>query len=361
MKVNEHLSILFLLERSKTTADGLAPIYVRITVEGSRTPLSTGAKVHPDCWDQESEQVTITAKNRDQAIINTIITQSRAKITTHYFVLESQHQYVTAEMVKLAYQGKPDQEQLEKQKIAEKTLCQVYNYKHSIFAAQIKKGLRAPASLTKWKSTKKKLRHFLQSKFKKWDIALSKIKYPLAQDFLNYLTLHDNLDENTANKYVKNVKELLKIACSPNWLTVNPWDGFEAGYTPSERECLSMLDILNLYNKDGLCKRLEEVRDIFLFACFTGYAFKEFKHLTPDDIYIGDDGKQWIKIDRKKTGNPESLPLLPIPASIVEKYAADKYCKKAGVLLPVNSNQKYNAYLKELEIFAESESPLQRI
>jgi site-specific recombinase XerD len=85
-----------------------------------------------------------------------------------------------------------------------------------------------------------------------------------------------------------------------------------------------------------------------LFSCFTGLAYKEVFNLTQNEITIGNDGGKWIKINRVKTGNPEDVPLLPIPETIIEKYKNDKFCKISNKLLPVNSNVKYNAYLKEL-------------
>jgi integrase len=93
---------------------------------------------------------------------------------------------------------------------------------------------------------------------------------------------------------------------------------------------------------------MDQVRDVFLFSCFTGLAYKEVYNLTLNDIVIGNDGGRWIKINRVKTGNPEDVPLLPIPEAIIEKYRHDKRCHHSNRLLPVNSNVKYNAYLKEL-------------
>lgn len=245
-------------------------------------------------------------------------------------------------MLKKAYKGDAYEE-----KERERTICQVANYKYSIFARQVKKKLRSTNTLKRWHCTKRKLRQFLHFKFGKWDVLLSAIKHSHAQDFMNYLTLQDGIEENPARKYIKNLKELLQIAADRGWLAGNPWANYRIGYDQPERQYLSMQDIMKLYRKP-LLDRLDHVRNIFLFACFTGYAFQEVQNLTPDDVFTGDDGKRWIKIDRRKTGRPECLPLLPIPASIIDRYKDDLYCKAHHRLLPVKSYQNYNSYLKEV-------------
>jgi len=108
-----------------------------------------------------------------------------------------------------------------------------------------------------------------------------------------------------------------------------------------------MPEILQIYEHD-FKGRLDYVRDIFLFACFTGYAFNELDSFKKSDIFYVGNNVRWIKIDRQKTGKPEAIPLLPIPAAIVDKYANDPYCLKHGKLLPLRSLSHYNGYLKEI-------------
>ena len=108
-----------------------------------------------------------------------------------------------------------------------------------------------------------------------------------------------------------------------------------------------MEEIMVLYNKE-LIPRLAEVRDIYLFCCFTGYAYMDVLTLTPANIVTGIDGEKWLAKNRTKTDTPEHIPLLPISAEIIDRYKDDLYCQQYGRLLPVNSNQRYNAYLQEI-------------
>ena len=95
-------------------------------------------------------------------------------------------------------------------------------------------------------------------------------------------------------------------------------------------------------------ERLEKVRDIFLFSCFTGMAYIDVKTLGQDDIVIDTNGDKWIKTTRKKTKTRSSIPLLPVADAILEKYAAHPNVLMGKGLLPVLTNQKSNAYLKEI-------------
>lgn len=354
MKVNENLSVLFLPEYTRPNSDGLLPITVRITVGGPRAEFYLGKYVIPEFWDQKANRVVTKGYPdlKQARSINNAITQCLAKLENYYSILEKDYEYVTAELLKKAYKGKLKDNNKTPDNLKERSLCQVCNYKYSQFAVLVKEDERSENTLKRWRTTKRKIREFLHFKFKKWDVLLSDIKYAHAKDFLNFLLTKHHIEENTAGKYLKNTRELLQIAEDQEWMPKNPWDGYKVKYVQPDRECLSMHEIITLYQKP-LLERLDHVRNIFLFACFTGYAFQEVLNLTKGDIVIGMDGKRWVKIDRQKTGNPEYLPLLPIAANIVDRYANDPYCVANNKLLPVKNYHNYNGYLKEVAYICE--------
>ena len=115
-----------------------------------------------------------------------------------------------------------------------------------------------------------------------------------------------------------------------------------------ERDFLTEEELQNLAAKEFSIDRLENVRDIFLFSCFTGLAYSDAKKLSSQHIVIGIDGDKWIKINRTKTDTRSSIPLLPTAEAIIEKYSSNPKCQANNKLLPVLSNQKMNAYLKEI-------------
>ncbi|HEY0177658.1 MAG TPA: site-specific integrase [Pedobacter sp.] len=347
MKINDKLSVLFLLEKPKMDKKGRAPIYVRITVEGSpRAEMSLGRKVYPEEWNQDDECVIVNAKNKELALVNTTIKQYRAKLETDYLVLVAQLPMVTSQLLKSYFLGESPEKGTEKGKAKSASLMEVVAFKLERQKERANKKLLAPATITKWNTTKSKLEEFIQHKYKADDIPLNEVNLTFADDLFHYFTVHDGLGENAAMKYISHLKQILKAA-KGRWLESNPIEDFKCPYVQPDREALSMEQLVKLHKKTFI-NRLEEIKDVFLFCCFTGFAYKEVSRLTPDDIFIGNDGGKWVQIKRQKTFGKEGVPLLPIALAIVNKYKAHPICKETGQLLPVKSNVKYNAYLKEI-------------
>jgi site-specific recombinase XerD len=118
--------------------------------------------------------------------------------------------------------------------------------------------------------------------------------------------------------------------------------------TEVETEFLTEDGIQTIYTKKFRTPRLELVRDIFIFCCFTGLAYVDVKGLKPDHIGIGIDGQKRIFKNRQKTDNKSKIPLLPIPEELIKKYNDHPKCLNEDRILPVLSNQKMNGYLKEI-------------
>lgn len=107
-------------------------------------------------------------------------------------------------------------------------------------------------------------------------------------------------------------------------------------------------EIHKIMEKEITVERLAHVRDTFIFATFTGLAFSDLKGLKPEYLAVDNDGSVWIRKKRQKTKNMCNIPLLEVLQQIFEKYKDHPLCIKNGTLLPVISNVKMNAYLKEL-------------
>jgi site-specific recombinase XerD len=338
MKVNEDLSILFWLKRLKASKDGLVPIYVRITVKGDRIDFSSGKKINPIFWNEEIAMAESACP--DGKFINSYITKTKAALERHYNQLAGRYKHIKAVMIKQAYMPK---------EILEKTLMQAFQLHNDEFAERVSKKKGSKGTLGRYERLKGKVQAFLKKKYKLPDIALEDIEMALAVNFFHYLTM-ENIGDNTAMKYVKTLKQIIDRAIDEGWIKHNSITGFKCTYVDPDRETLEQHEILEMYNKPIQIKRLEEVRDVYVFCCFTGYAYETVYKLEPGNIFKGLDGKPWITKDRQKTGVEETVPLLPIPLAIIEKYKNHEYCVSENKLLPVNSNFRYNAYLKELAV-----------
>lgn len=336
MKVNHELSILFWLWKAKQTNDGFVPIYVRITVNGLRDQFSSGKKIMADHWNEETGFAVRACK--DAPSINTYITNTKKELEACYSRLRDEHDDVTAKMVKEAFLYKPE---------PKPTLMQAFKVHNDEFAEKVSKGKGTKGTLGRYERLQRKVETYLKKKFKTADINLDQIQYAFASGFYHFLLMED-IDENASMKYVKTLKQVMTKAVTEGMIAQSAINNFKCTYKDPDRDYLELDEILKIYNKKITCQRIAEVRDVYVFCCFTGYAFETVYALEPENIFVGVDGGLWVTKNRAKSGTEETVPLLPIALEIIDKYKDHPYCINENKLLPVNCNQRYNSYLKEL-------------
>jgi len=154
---------------------------------------------------------------------------------------------------------------------------------------------------------------------------------------------------NTALSYHKHLKKVLNTAISMNYLSRNPYESFKVVRNETNRDFLTLLEVRQIQGKKISVYRLELVRDIFVFACYTGLSYSDIAKLNSNHVQIGNDGNDWIIIDRTKTESRCRIPILPVAKEILKKYENNPVAQTTNRLLPILSNQKMNTYLKEIE------------
>jgi len=163
-----------------------------------------------------------------------------------------------------------------------------------------------------------------------------------------YLRSERKCANNSAVKYIKNFGKIIRICIANRWLIYDPFLNYKNKIKTVDRVYLTTGELQEMTNKDMVTDRLTQVRDIFLFCCFTGLAYADVKKLRRWDLVTGIDGEQWISIKRQKTDTPSRIPLLPAASTLMQRYVDHPNCENSGRVLPVLSNQKMNAYLKEI-------------
>lgn len=204
---------------------------------------------------------------------------------------------------------------------------------------------RSQDSLQKYTLIKRNFEEFLRVRYDRKDIGLNEFSKAVVMDFERYVATVGNCSGNTTHKKVKMLKTIVLYAINRGFMHHNPYAGYVLKRVPVNRGFLTDEEILSIANKDFGLKRLELVRDIFIFSCFTGLAYIDVANLTPDHIVTMGD-KQWIMTQRQKTSISTNVLLLDIPKSIIAKYGDQTY--REGKLFPILSNQKTNSYLKEI-------------
>ena len=185
------------------------------------------------------------------------------------------------------------------------------------------------------------------------DIDITKIDHAFVTDYEFWLRSVRNCNNNTAVKYIKNFNKIIKLCLANDWLNKNPFANYKAKVKEVERVYLTETEIQSIIEKNFKSERLSLVRDIFLFSCFTGLAYIDVKNLTKSHINHGIDGEQWIFTHRQKTESASKIPILPVTQMIIDKYDNHPQSTNEDKLLPILSNQKMNAYLKEIAAICE--------
>lgn len=337
MKLSQEMSVSFWKRNGRINPEGKATIMVRIVINQERDGFSLGYQVEPHKFDTKSGM--ITGKTPEAVEINKHIFHVRNELIRHYNLLKANGANVTAAMLKNAYLGIGTEK---------RTLLQVIDFHNEKFTEKVEKGKRSNGTLKKWKATRDKLVTYMKHVHKLPDIPLDRIEYAFAEDFFDYLTLTLGLQDNSAMKYLKNTKQLLKLAVQRQWMQRNPLEDYACSYVNPERDILDIGELSMLFSKKIPIPRLEEAKDAYLFMALTGYAYKDAQLLTQDNVVKFFDGEDWIVKNREKTWCRENVPLLPLAKEILAKYKDHPYCIANNCLLPIRSNQRFNGYLKEI-------------
>ncbi len=177
---------------------------------------------------------------------------------------------------------------------------------------------------------------------------LKELSYSFIADFEQYFKVERKCNHNTTVKYLKNFRKVINLAIKNEWLNRDPFAKYKATFKQVKREFLTKEELNKLESKELKIERLDMVRDIFTFCCYTGLSFVDVDKLTHENIRLGIDGREWIFTERVKTKNESNVPLLEKPKELIEKYKQHPLIENTERIFPPYSNQKLNAYLKEI-------------
>ena len=334
--MNKTFNLLFFVKKSKIKADGTVPIYLRITIDGIPKEIASKRNILPEKWDNKLQKVS---GNTEQVkTLNAYLKTLEQEVYEAHHQLMKDKKITTASILKSKLVG-TDQRSL--------MLIPIFQDHNDRVKSLL--GLEfAPGTLDRYNTSLRHTKEFLLWKYGVLDIAIKDIDHAFITEYEYFLRSVRKCSNNTAIKYIKNFKKIITICISNGWLDKDPFVNYKSKMREVEREFLTQLEVQNIYGKEMVTDRLKQVRDIFVFSCFTGLAYIDVKNLSKTNISLGIDGEKWIFTHRQKTETASRIPLLPIAAEIIEKYANNPVCLNNDKLLPVLSNQNMNAYLKEI-------------
>ncbi len=327
--------VLFYIKRTKKLKDGTSPIFARITVNGQRTEFGMQLSIAEVLWNKDKGRANGSSK--DSRIINSEIESAYLKLHEKRVELERSGIEVTAQGIKNEYFGINE---------SRRTLLEVFS-EHNDRCKSLVDIDFAQGTYERYVACYGHVKRFMSFMYHKNDIPLVEITPVFIRDFEFYLKTERKCAHNTTTKYIKNFQKIIRIALANGWMKVNPFSNIKFHLDEVDMDFLTEQELNVLLNKELTIERLQQVKDVYLFCCFTGLAFVDVKSLVYTDIEKK-DGKLWIKKRRQKTKNWCNIPMLEPAVHIMNKYSSHPLCQKNGTVLPVLTNQKMNAYLKEI-------------
>jgi site-specific recombinase XerD len=229
------------------------------------------------------------------------------------------------------------------------SLLNLIDKHNQYFAKLVGVGERSKASLQKYMRVKDLIQTFNVKKYGCKDIQVNKVNSAYIYNLESYLKFESEykgklgIKNNSTVKYFKNLKTICNYAIKMELIEKNPFNLYSGKIKEVETLFLTQEELERIENKDFKIDRLERVKDLFLFSCYTGYAPVDALQLTRKNIIQDTSKTLWIKANRQKTNTKSNVPLLPQAIKIINKYQFE-----SENLLPKISNQKMNAYLKEI-------------
>ena len=333
-------SVFFFIKRTKLLDNGEAPIRLRIKVNGIVAESQIKRSVLPNLWDQPTE--TCKGRDRKSVEINEYIRMLTLKVLTIHRELELSGAHFTARLIMNKLYSAEEKQ----------TLIAIF-HKHNDEIRKLIGIDYEKRTVSRYDSCCNYLVDMLKRDYGKDDVALVELDGPMIRNFEMHLKLIRGCQQNTIIRYMKCLKKVVNQALADGLITRDPFIGIRFTAKAVNKDVLTKDELDILINREFRVKRLEHVRDTFIFCCMTGVAYIDAHTLRAEHIMRDNKGDWWIKKTREKTSIEFHVPLLKVPQQILDKYKDDPDCQRTGLLLPITSNQKMNDYLKEIAELCE--------
>ncbi|TJY37940.1 site-specific integrase [Pontimicrobium aquaticum] len=326
------MKILFLLVRSRNNKKGSSALKCRITYKLERKEFSTGKFINPNNWN--SKKQLVEPPELDAELINTQLSLIRTKLNQAFLFLQVNEVNFDVHDIYMQYKGKP----LKK----ERGVVEVYD----MHSQRIKKLIGIDiqeVTYKKYLESGKHLKDFIKHKYKQKDIKLKALRSNFIDDYVYFLKVEKKFQQSTLNKAVQRFRKVIKFAVAEDYLSKDPFMLYRPKTVRKPIVFLNPEQLKKLEETTFSIVRIQQIKDMFVFCCYTGLGFSEMSNLKKNQFTTEFDGELWININRQKTKKNFKVPLLPKAKAIMELYSSE-----SDYVLPRMSNTKFNVYLKEI-------------
>lgn len=298
--------ILFFVNRSKEK-NGIVPIMGRVTINGTQAQFSCKYSIAVEQWDTKANKVK--GKSKEARDINYALDNIKAQIIKHYQRISDREAFVTAEMVRNAFQGIGSEYE---------TLLKAFDRENEVFKKRVGKD-RTMATYRSRVVARNYVAAFIKSFYKRTDMAMPELTPDFIKEFAAYLSTEAGLHNGTIWEKCMWLKGVVMRAHFNGLIPRNPFAQFHISPNVKEREYLTEDELKAVMTHEFADSKLAYIRDIFVFASFTALSFVDIQELTNDNI-VEVNGEKWILSKRHKTKVPFQVKLLDIPLQIIERY-----------------------------------------
>ena len=339
------MKILFFVLKTKLLKNGEAPILMRITINGQYEETRIQRSVPLKLWN--AAKGCSKGKDRASNELNSYLSELATRALEKYKELILEQAISTPSLILKRVFGKDTEMRTLLGAIRQeiKEMEKVVNIDY------------APVTINRYKNVLKKLENSIPTFYDKEDITFHELTPEFIKAFDLHLKTEVGLCRNTIVRYIKCFKKITNMALAKGWMKKDAFYGYKMEQDETAPVFLTYDELQTVMNKEFTIPRLALVRDIFIFACFTGLAFVDVSTLKKEDMVQDNNGDWWIRkgriklMHRRKASSICNIHLLPVPLAILKKYENNPVCIKKGYCLPVPCNQKMNSYLKEIADF----------
>jgi len=331
------ISTSFYMRKNRRRANGKSPIYMRIKLDPDYFDVQTKVFAHAQLWD--GSQGRLKTVDDDARKTNKVLEGFMFKALDMQRQLMTAGEDITIDAMKRKWYGHSSEKPI--------WLMPIFEDHNDKMKQLIGKEF-SPLTYERYVTSKKHTQEFIRYKYQQDDYDIKKLDYDFISEYDFWFRSVRNCDHNTTVKYLSNFRKIVNICVKSGKIAKDPFFGYKMVKREIDRPFLVEEELTRISLKEFVAPRLNQVRDIFLFSCFTGLAYADVTKLTREEVTIGIDGEKWIWTNRQKTDTRSRIPLLPQALEIIERYADHPECADKGKLLPALSNQKMNNYLKEI-------------
>ena len=298
--------VLFYANGSKEK-NGIVPIMGRVTINGSVAQFSCKQTIPKALWDAKGNRAK--GKSIEARDINHALDNIKAQIIKHYQRISDREAYVTAEMVRNAYQGIGSEYE---------TLLGAFDKDNATFQKRVGTD-RVKGTYMARVRARNHVAAFIKANYKRSDLSMLELTPDFIKEFAVFLSTDRGLQNGSIWTNCMWLKGVVMRAHFNGLIPRNPFAQFHISPNIKEREYLTEEELKTLMTHEFADARLSYIRDIFVFASFTALSFVDVKELTTDDI-VEVNGEKWILSKRHKTKVPFQVKMLDIPLQIIKRY-----------------------------------------